>query len=130
MSIFVQVHPQPGASLPQSFEGLVEALQALPGMYFEMDGSFVWVDHACSPPKQMDAMVYDHDNRLAYVEVKGDCSLRQWQFLCRAMCELPLETNEEMPKWATEDSVLRIHEVHLGNWLKASQVADQLANNG
>ena len=127
MQLFVQIHPQSGARIPQSFEGLVEAMQGLAGMYFEMDGSFVWVDHSCSPPKQMDAMVYDCDGRLAYVEVKGHCSERQWQLLCRAMCELPLELDQGTPLSAKIDNLLRVHEVGLGNWITASQVAAQLA---
>ena len=134
MHIFVQIYPQPDVPCAQSFEGLVEAMQGLPGMYFEMDGSFVWVDHACSPAKQMDAMVYDRDGRLAYVEVKGDCSQYQWLLLCRAMCMMPLETselkverNEDEPSRATLDNALRIHEVRLGNWVTASQISDQLA---
>lgn len=134
MNLFVQIYPQPNVPCPQSFEGLVEAMQGLSGMYFEMDGSFVWVDHACSPAKQMDAMVYDRDGRLAYVEVKGDCSQYQWLLLCRAMCmmpvepsELPLETSEDASTWAALDNALRIHEVRLGNWVTASQIADQLA---
>jgi len=134
MNLFVQIYPQPDVPCPQSFEGLVEAMHGLPGMYFEMDGSFVWVDHACTPAKQMDAMVYDRDGRLAYIEVKGDCSPYQWLLLCRAICMLPLEPSElplgpngGTPSWATLDKLLRIHEVSLGNWVTAGQIADQLA---
>ncbi|MFY7876936.1 MAG: hypothetical protein ACOVQM_15890, partial [Pirellula sp.] len=113
MNLFVQIYPQPDVLCAQSFEGLVEAMQGLPGMYFEMDGSFVWVDHICNPAKQMDAMVYDRDGRLAYVEVKGDCSPYQWLLLCRAICMLPVEPSELLskpsegaPLWAMLDTVL------------------------
>lgn len=134
MNLFVQIYPQPDVPCPQSFEGLVEAMQGLPGMYFEMDGSFVWVDHASNPAKQMDAMVYDRDGRLAYVEVKGDCSPYQWLLLCHAMCMLQVEPSERLskpsegsPSWATLDNLLRIHEVSLGSWVTASHIAGLLA---
>jgi hypothetical protein len=133
MNLFVQIYPQPDVPCAQSFEGLVEAMQGLPGMYFEMDGSFVWVDHTCNPAKQMDAMVYDRDGRLAYVEVKGDCSPYQWLLLCSAICMLPVEPSELLskpsdgaPSWAMLDKLLRIHEVSLGNWVTASHIADLL----
>jgi hypothetical protein len=111
--MFVQIHPVEGTSFQQSFEGLVDAIGSLPGMVFEMDGSFVWVDHTIIPPKQMDGMVYDKDNRLAYLEIKGDVSEMQWRTLCNAVCLLPFEQNEE-EAWNQQ---LRAYDVGTGMWM-------------
>ena len=105
MPIFVQIHPLPGQQLPQSFESLAEMLGNIPGMFFELDGSFVWVDHEDTPSSQMDGMVYDRLGKLAYIEVKGACNARQWLTLCRAVCGLAV----------TRSLTLKNGEVELAN---------------
>jgi hypothetical protein len=120
--LFVQLHPQLNRSFPQTFEGLWDAMAALPGMVFEMDGSFVWVDHTCTPSKQMDAMVYDHGGSLAYIEVTGDISASQWFYLCRCVCNQPVTPLKESD-YAMIDTVVRIHLTTDGCWTTPSAIA-------
>ena len=133
MPIFVQIHPLPGQQLPQSFESLAEMLGSIPGMFFELDGSFVWVDHEDTPPSQMDGMVYDRLGKLAYIEVKGACNARQWLTLCRAVCglamplPLALKYSEEEFGYDAIERIARVHRVVEGDWTTASEIARQMA---
>ena len=66
-------HEQLNASFPISFEEAAERLEQLERMFFEPDGSFVWV--GASPvqptPWQLDGVLYDHGGRIAHIELKG-----------------------------------------------------------
>jgi hypothetical protein len=126
MNLFVQIHPHSDVRIPQSFEGLVEAIGSLPGMYFEMDGSLVWVDHYSNPPAQMDAMVYDRDGRIQYIEVKGDFNERQWRGLCQAVCVLPLDIESENFDYSSLSSIIRVHRIQDGRWTSAESIATVL----
>lgn len=61
----------------QSFPVLGEAaaaeLAALPRMFLEPDGSFVWVSPANEAPWQVDGQLYEARDRLLYVDLKGSC---------------------------------------------------------
>jgi hypothetical protein len=122
MSPIYQIHAQPNERLPQSFEGMAEALSHLPGMVFEMDGSFVWMDHHSKPPGQMDGFVYDRDGRIEYVDVKGAFNGRQWRELCCVLCrsEICFDSDRDFSSVAT---ILRVHRTDLGEWTTASAVA-------
>ncbi len=126
MQLFVQIHAQPHSELPQTFEGLADAIGSLPGMYFEMDGSFVWVDRNTDPPSQMDGMVYDRNGRLEYVEVKGACNAQQWRVLCQVICSLPAKPSLEDVARLNES--LRIHRVSDGDWKTFEEIALLLTN--
>ncbi len=123
MQIFVQIHSVPDKRLPQSFERLADQLATIPGMFFEMDGSFVWVDHHPAQLYQMDGMVYDRADKIEYVEIKGACSVRQWQTLCQALCGQAIET---AANYSLIDTVLRVHRVSEGDWTTASRIASEL----
>lgn len=57
-----------------SFEQVSARLEALPRMFIEPDGSFVWVSpHEEAPSWQLDGVLYDRDGRLLYVDLKGEC---------------------------------------------------------
>ncbi len=65
-----------------SFEAIADQLSAWPGMYFEMDGSFVWVSTERSEDGaarwQLDGMIYDRAGTVQYVELKGRCDRNAW----------------------------------------------------
>jgi hypothetical protein len=134
MQIFVQIHPHAGKQLPKSFEELAEQLGKMPGMYFEMDGSFVWVDHGSTPPGQMDGMVYDRNGRLEYIEIKGVCNARQWIVLCLAVCGVHGPFKEGIELDCSEldcselERVARVHRVEDGNWTTIGVVASELSS--
>ena len=109
--------------MPQTFENLAAILSTLPGMVFEMDGSFVWVDNQNACAHQMDGMVYDRAERIEYVEIKGPCSAKQWLTLCQALCGEAIESKME---YSTIDSILRVHRVLDKDWATASVIATQL----
>ena len=56
-----------------SFETCLGALEALPRMFCELDGSFVWVGEAEGRRWQLDGVVYDRDAAVAYVDLQGEC---------------------------------------------------------
>ena len=61
-------------SFPVSFEQAAERLIAIPRLFFEPDGSFVWVSADRSSPRwQIDGHLYDHHDRLYTVDLKGCC---------------------------------------------------------
>lgn len=59
-----------------TFEQATDALLALPRMFVEPDGSFVWaIDSAELGRGQLDGSLLDRGDTLQYVELKGNCSL-------------------------------------------------------
>jgi len=69
-----------------SFEEAATALGRLERMFFEPDGSFVWVSG--SPPRagwQLDGMLYDRGGRLQYVELKGGVAAGEFDRLLDAL---------------------------------------------
>src|ERR1700690_2447451 len=61
------------AQLPVTFEQTGEALSKLERLYFEPDGSFVWVSGKEEPKWQVDGNLFDRDGRLLFVDLKGSC---------------------------------------------------------
>ena len=56
-----------------SFEEVAQRLEALPRMFFELDGSFVWVVEKGDSRFQLDGSLYDDGERLLTVDLKGTC---------------------------------------------------------
>jgi len=83
-----------------SFETLAAELTPWVGMHFEMDGSFVWVsserDDAGLPHWQLDGMIYDRNNAVQYVELKGRCDRTAWIKLVAVLDPTVLKTTEPM----------------------------------
>jgi hypothetical protein len=70
--------------MPVSFEQAADRLQELPRMFFEPDGSFVWVGDEQGQRWQVDGQLTDRDGRLLFVELKGDCPANQFDQLLAA----------------------------------------------
>ena len=60
-------------SLPVTFEDAALALSAIDRLYFEPDGSFVWVSDNPDQSWQLDGVLYDRAGQLLYAEVQGTC---------------------------------------------------------
>jgi hypothetical protein len=73
-----------GIPLSISFEEAAQCLAALPRMYIEPDGSFVWVGNAENVDWQVDGVLYDREGRLLYIELKGSCPRSAFDDLLRA----------------------------------------------
>ncbi|HEY4311516.1 MAG TPA: hypothetical protein VGN12_18860 [Pirellulales bacterium] len=56
-----------------TFEEASAALAQLPRLFIEPDGSFVWVSSSANNAWQLDGVLYDRDERLLFVDVKGSC---------------------------------------------------------
>jgi hypothetical protein len=64
-----------------SFEQSVERLQQLERLFIELDGSFVWCGQVDQQVWQMDGMLYDSQERLQRLELKGDGPPQAWRSL-------------------------------------------------
>lgn len=62
-----------GRGFPWTFEEVAESFGRFERMFFEPDGSFVWVASAGEPGWQLDGVVYDRNGRVVYVDLKGTC---------------------------------------------------------
>jgi hypothetical protein len=72
------------ATFPVSFEEAGAALEKLPRLYFEPDGSFVWVSGHDEPAWQVDGNLFDRAGRLLFVDLKGTCPSEQFDQLLAA----------------------------------------------
>lgn len=68
-------HEQQPGPLPVSFETALAALESLPRMFIEPDGSFVWAQvEADGTAWQLDGNLIDQGPSLAHVELSGVCT--------------------------------------------------------
>lgn len=74
-----------GTPFAMSFEMASEALAKLERMFLEPDGAFVWVSAANEPSWQLDGVLYDRDERLLYVDLKGACTAAAFDRLLDAL---------------------------------------------
>jgi hypothetical protein len=82
----LQVTPaQLAKPLPITFEESCAALEQLPRMFVEPDGSFVWVSSAGEPRWQVDGQLVDRGGRLMLVDLKGECTGKALQSLLDAL---------------------------------------------
>ena len=83
----LQVAPEELATttMPCSFETAVERLSKLERMFCEADGSFVWVSSQGEPAWQVDGNLYDRNERLLFVDLKGTCPSEQFDRLLTAL---------------------------------------------
>lgn len=68
------VAPQELLSFERTFEEVAAELERLPRLYFEPDGSIVWVSSDPADRWQLDGMLYDRAGRVLHLELKGTCS--------------------------------------------------------
>jgi hypothetical protein len=65
---------EPGAPLAVTFDAALAALERLPRMFIEPDGSFVWRGTTAEGQTwQLDGNLIDRGVALAHVELKGTC---------------------------------------------------------
>jgi hypothetical protein len=68
--------------LAVTFDVVLAALDRLPRMFIEPDGSFVWTGTtADGSPWQVDGNLIDQGDVLAYVELSGCCPAEQFDLL-------------------------------------------------
>lgn len=90
MKLAFQIIVQGGApeqsALSVTFDAALERLAALPRLFIEPDGSFVWrgMDEG-GAEWQVDGNLIDRGIALAYVEVKGCCPVQRFDELLAAL---------------------------------------------
>ncbi|HVX15856.1 MAG TPA: hypothetical protein VHC22_32030 [Pirellulales bacterium] len=91
VEMHVQIHAQPVAGddrrpalFARTFEEVSARLAALPRMFVEPDGAFVWVA-ADGPTWQLDGVLYDGAGRLWYVELKGRSPQKEFEEFLSAL---------------------------------------------
>lgn len=77
MPFHIYLYGPGGGPLTSRFEDVSDRLSKVDRLHMELDGSFVWV----GPDWQLDGMLYDHNDRIRYVDLKGHCELTQWRLL-------------------------------------------------
>jgi hypothetical protein len=98
-----------------TLEHFADQVSGWPGLYFEMDGSFVWaVREGDASVGQIDGMIYDRDDAIEYLDLKGNAPNIAWEKLLGVLLEADSEQGLD---------VLRIFEVSSGAYLKWSQIA-------
>lgn len=87
------VYPAVGSRFQVTFEQFADSVSNWPGMYFEMDGSFVWSipGEAFGERAQIDGMVYDRNDRIEYLDLKGNARPQDWLTLFISLVGLPKE---------------------------------------
>jgi hypothetical protein len=70
---------------PVSFENAAEVLAALPRLFLEPDGSFVWVADDLHRTWQVDGHLYDRAGQLLFAELKGACPAEAFDRLLGAL---------------------------------------------
>lgn len=73
-----------GRPLLTSFDGALVRLAALPRLYAEPDGSFVWTSPAADRPWQVDGNLFERDGRVLLADLKGSCPAEEFDRLLTA----------------------------------------------
>ena len=99
---------QQATPLGVSFEQAAEMLETFPRMFFEPDGSFVWVSSSDEEAAwQVDGNLYDRDGSLIAIDLKGTCEQTQ---LVRLFHVLRVEGRELMIELVREAIFVREHD--------------------
>jgi hypothetical protein len=105
-----------GSPLAVTFDDALAALAALPRMFIEPDGSFVWrgADAGGTPSGniawQLDGNLIDRGDVLAYVDLKGTCPLERLEEVLAAVGWLHSPLAFQLPRkgqFLTEEAFRR-----------------------
>lgn len=109
------IYAPEGERFSTTLEDFADQVSGWTGLYFEMDGSFVWaVREGEESVGQIDGMIYDRDDAIEYLDLKGNAPLHSWEKL------LAVLVDADSPQGL---DFLRIFEVSSGTYLKWSQIA-------
>jgi hypothetical protein len=92
-----------GGPLASRFEDVSDRLSQVDRLHMELDGSFVWV----GPNWQLDGMIYDHADRIRYIDLKGHCPHQPWQTLIRWIVDpIGSEVGQSVTVWGVREQIL------------------------
>lgn len=89
----IYIYGPDGGPLASRFEDVSQRLAQVDRLHMELDGSFVWV----GPNWQLDGMLYDHADRIRYVDLKGRCPYQPWHTLLAWLTD-PLDDHSAQPQ--------------------------------
>ena len=78
---------QLNSPLPIGFDDVLNQLGSLPRLYAEPDGSFVWTSTHDHARWQVNGNLYERNDRVLFVELKGSCPASEYDQLLA--CFLP-----------------------------------------
>jgi hypothetical protein len=122
--VHIHIMAIPGQRLTQSMELFAETVSPWPGMYFEMDGSFVWVRESNDSRWQIDGMIYDRNDSIEYLDLKGAATGDLWLELFNAI----LGKTPECLNLDELDQNLRVHTVSHGEYKTIRQFIQTISN--
>lgn len=124
--VHIHVVPLSGHRFTQSMESFAKTVSPWPGMYFEMDGSFVWVreSNSADPRSQIDGMLYDRNDFIEYLDLKGAATGECWLAIFNAI----LGKTSQNFNLDELDENLRIHTVSLGEYKTVRQFIHTIAD--
>lgn len=122
--VHIHIVPIPGQRLTQSMESFAETVSRWPGMYFEMDGSFVWVRESDDSRCQIDGMLYDRNDSIEYLDLKGTATGNLWLELFNAI----LGKTPECLNLEEMDENLRVHTVSHGEYKTIRQFLQMISD--
>ena len=96
-----------------SFDKLFESLQEFERLFIELDGSFVWRGTSDDSRWQIDGVVFEKDDRVWYVELKGYCDHQSFNKL---VCCLAGNESSCIVQSITEGTVVSGREFIRLNW--------------
>ena len=92
--------PTPQEALGVGFDDAVARLARHDGLFIELDGSFVWVGRTDGFTWQLDGILYDRNEEIVYVELKGECPECAFEELCRTLGLSPGQTMVQLMQQA------------------------------
>ncbi len=108
------IYAPEGERFSTTLEDFADQVSGWAGLYFEMDGSFVWaVREGEENVGQIDGMIYDRDQAIEYLDLKGNAPSDSWEKLLRVLLGQGSFRGLD---------VLRIFEVSSGTYLNWSQI--------
>lgn len=81
----LDIAPHELPSFERTFEEVAAELERLPRLYFEPDGSIVWVSSDPADPWQLDGMLYDRAGHVLHMELKGTCPAEAFDRIIAAL---------------------------------------------
>jgi len=122
--VHIHIVSTPGQRLSQTMESFAETVSRWPGMYFEMDGSFVWVRESDDSRSQIDGMLYDRNDSIEYLDLKGIATGERWLELFNAI----LGKTPENHNLDELDENLRVHTVSRGEYITVRQFIEAISD--
>ncbi len=124
------VYAPESSEFQRTFEEYADSVSSWPGMFFEMDGSFVWSIPSDRPISnglgklQLDGMLYDRAGRIEYLDLKGSADRGSWLKLFWALLgPMPGSETHESEESTVEqiERRIRIYDVQKGTYVSVRE---------